>query len=265
MSSATPPSTLPEITLPSKFQKIIIPPFRYEMVEDGLYRGAYPSMKNFRFLRRLQLKSIVSLTSSPPSLDLLEFCVVGDIRHFHFTVASSKEKAVMRTHTVVQVLQTIIDPANLPLYIHCQDGVRASGIVIMCLRKLQRWNMTAIVAEYCRFTRGAEISRKESEYVESFKADIVVPHAVPRWLWRGHREESHSDQRSQHADFRLQYAPAPASAAVTRAPQERSAEIREQLIRPHAKAGMFTSKHNLHEWSLTLRALNLELPEHDSR
>jgi hypothetical protein len=30
----------------------LIPPFRFAMVEEGVYRGAYPTERNFRFLKR---------------------------------------------------------------------------------------------------------------------------------------------------------------------------------------------------------------------
>ena len=32
----------------------IITPFRYSMVEEGVFRGAYPTPRNFRFLKRFQ-------------------------------------------------------------------------------------------------------------------------------------------------------------------------------------------------------------------
>jgi hypothetical protein len=36
---------------------------------------------------------------------------------------------------------------------HCLDGATATGTLIMCLRKLQRWALPPIVAEYTRFDR----------------------------------------------------------------------------------------------------------------
>jgi hypothetical protein len=39
-----------------------------------VYRGAYPTLKNFHFLSRLRLRSIISLTPESPSADLKYFC-----------------------------------------------------------------------------------------------------------------------------------------------------------------------------------------------
>ncbi len=81
-------------------QGTLIPPFRLAIVEQGLYRGAYPRQRNLRFLKRcyyptfhwvclsicthyenrLKLKTIVSLLPSVPSEDLLNFCKHHDIR-----------------------------------------------------------------------------------------------------------------------------------------------------------------------------------------
>ena len=37
--------------------------------------------------------------------------------------------------------------------VHCLDGLTAAGTLVMCLRKLQRWALPPIVAEYTRFDR----------------------------------------------------------------------------------------------------------------
>lgn len=37
----------------NKKERQLIPPFRFCMVEQGIYRGSYPVEKNFRFLKRL--------------------------------------------------------------------------------------------------------------------------------------------------------------------------------------------------------------------
>ena len=44
----------------------LVPPLRFSQVEEGVYRGAYPSLINQRFLTRLGLRTIVSLLPEPP-------------------------------------------------------------------------------------------------------------------------------------------------------------------------------------------------------
>ena len=42
----------------------LVPPLRFSLVEEGVYRGAYPSQLNLRFLTRLGLRSMVSLLAT---------------------------------------------------------------------------------------------------------------------------------------------------------------------------------------------------------
>jgi len=65
---------------------IITPPLRFGRINPCLYRGAYPTLRNFRFLRRLQLKSIISMTPEQPSKDILDFAAAENIEVFHFQV-----------------------------------------------------------------------------------------------------------------------------------------------------------------------------------
>eukprot|EP01119_Soliformovum_irregulare_P013725 TRINITY_DN3682_c0_g1_i3.p2 TRINITY_DN3682_c0_g1~~TRINITY_DN3682_c0_g1_i3.p2 ORF type:complete len:112 (+),score=12.20 TRINITY_DN3682_c0_g1_i3:456-791(+) len=53
----------------------------------------------------------------------------------------------------------------------------------MCLRKLQNWRLTNIYSEFTRFTRDPRVSSTESEFVESFNGEVIIPTEVPSWLW----------------------------------------------------------------------------------
>eukprot|EP01132_Coremiostelium_polycephalum_P006599 gene6599-8168_t len=169
----------------------LIPPFRFAIVEEGLFRGSYPTEKNFRFLRRLKLKTIVSLTPKPPTKDFTTFCERYNTISKHFTVSKFKDDVTVSSSQVVQLLEMMIDPNYLPLYIHCLDGANVTGTIFMCLRKLQNWSLSSIISEFSRFTRGSTISSSESEFVETFKAEIDVPPSIPNWLWQGVRMTKH--------------------------------------------------------------------------
>jgi len=44
----------------------------------------------------------------------------------------------------------MIDPDNLPIYVHCLDGASVTGLVVCCLRKLQTWNISSAMGEFLR-------------------------------------------------------------------------------------------------------------------
>ncbi|KAG9286421.1 hypothetical protein G9A89_014587 [Geosiphon pyriformis] len=132
----------------------LIPPFRYALVEDEVYRGADPKNRNFRFLKR-----VISIP-----------------------VAKVKDNVPLNYSKVVHAIQIIIDPLNLPIFVHCLDGGNVSGLVVACLRKLQMWSVSSAIGE---FMRGGVISSEESEFIEKFSGDIEIPRTIPKWLWGG--------------------------------------------------------------------------------
>jgi tyrosine-protein phosphatase OCA6 len=164
----------------------IIPPFRYAIVEDEVYRGAYPKNRNYRFLKRLKLKSMLSLVPNQPVPELLEFCRNENIKNIHFQVNKVKDNVPLNYNKIVHVIQIIIDPSNLPVFIHCLDGANVTGLVIACLRKLQMWSIPSAMGEFLRYHRGGVISSEESEFVEKFSAEVEIPRTIPSWLWEGH-------------------------------------------------------------------------------
>jgi len=169
----------------------LIPPFRFAIVEEGLYRGSYPTDKNFRFLKRLKLKTIVSLTPKPPMKSFYTFCERQNTNVKHFTVSKFKDDVTLSASQVVQLLELMIDPSQLPMYVHCLDGANVTGTIFMCLRKLQNWNLSVIFTEFTRFTRGGTIASAEAEFVETFKAEIDIQPTIPQWLWQGIRMTKH--------------------------------------------------------------------------
>eukprot|EP01104_Vermistella_antarctica_P001043 TRINITY_DN11106_c0_g1_i1.p1 TRINITY_DN11106_c0_g1~~TRINITY_DN11106_c0_g1_i1.p1 ORF type:complete len:289 (+),score=40.88 TRINITY_DN11106_c0_g1_i1:441-1307(+) len=160
----------------------VISPFRYGVVEEGVYRGSYPSHMNLSFLKRLKLTTLISMVPKKPTGDLTKFCEDHDIKHLHYNVAKGKGDPTITPQTTAEIINIIIDPKNLPVYLHCLDGTSTTGVVVMCLRKLQNWNLSVIVTELKRYSPGS--TKTVSEFVESFRAEIDIPANKPNWLWQ---------------------------------------------------------------------------------
>ncbi|RLN71612.1 hypothetical protein BBJ28_00007492 [Nothophytophthora sp. Chile5] len=182
----------------------LIPPFRFSTVQQGLYRGSYPTLKNFRFLRRLALKTVVSVIPEPPTTDLTGFCAQEKIALHHFYAEKfTSDNVTVSPATAAQILEIIVQQKNLPLYVHCLDGANVTGIVVMVLRKLQNWTKLATVSEFCRFTRDHGVEKDESEYLAAFSEEIVVTADAPRWLWNGVRITKHPTMIVHQPDLEL--------------------------------------------------------------
>ncbi|RHY33958.1 hypothetical protein DYB32_001240 [Aphanomyces invadans] len=115
----------------------IIPPFRFTTVENRLYRGAYPTLPNFRFLRRLKLKTLISVIPEKPTKDLVDFCMHEGIAHHTFQAEKySSDSVTVPPATVAAILHVLLNNDNLPIYIHYRDEVTGRGAAGSSTRKV---------------------------------------------------------------------------------------------------------------------------------
>ncbi|KAJ3148766.1 hypothetical protein HDU89_004616 [Geranomyces variabilis] len=174
-----PPQLAPQPSAP------LYPPFRYGMVEEDLYRGAYPKPRNHAFLARLGLRTILSLTPDPANPSLAAFCAANRVTPLHVRVDKPKDHIPLSFAKTAQILSILVDPRHHPLFVHCLDGASVTAAVIMCLRRLQCWTMAPILAESTRYHKEGVIGAEEAEFVEKFNAEIELGPRLPRWLWGG--------------------------------------------------------------------------------
>ncbi|ORX52584.1 hypothetical protein BCR36DRAFT_411473 [Piromyces finnis] len=164
----------------------LIPPLPYGHVEDNVYRGGYPKQRYLRFLKRLKLKTIVSLTPKPVDYEQFKtFCKEQKIENIHVRVEKPKDSLPLTYAKVAHIIQIILDTSKLPIYVHCLDGSVITGVIFMCLRKLQLWDNTIIHIEYRRYTRDDDISSEAIKFLEKYNGEIVIPEKIPHWLWNG--------------------------------------------------------------------------------
>lgn len=52
---------------------------------------------------------------------------------------------------MVNALLLIFKPSNLPVMIMSDEKSNITGIVVACLRKKQKWNLSSIYEEYRRY------------------------------------------------------------------------------------------------------------------
>lgn len=192
-----------KVTLPP-----LIPPFRYSVVEgsnrqEALYRSAFPTSKNFRFLKRLQLKTIISLIpkNGEGEQDLRQFCSRNSIHHEIFPVSGNQEplakdendfNAPAPTHALcANVLTLCIDPDRLPLLIHDTNGAHVTGLIIALLRRLQNYSMDFYIEEFIRFTKNHYMDDDEQSFIARFFLEVTLPRRLPNWLWGGERLSRH--------------------------------------------------------------------------
>jgi tyrosine-protein phosphatase OCA6 len=102
-------------------------------------------------MSRLKLKTIISLIPESPSADLVSFTKVAGIKLVHIQISRVSPLNQALQNTMISVLNMCLDTVNHPIHIHCLDGRRIVGLVILMLRKIQGYSPLPAMEEYWRF------------------------------------------------------------------------------------------------------------------
>uniref|UniRef100_A0A8R7QXZ3 Tyrosine-protein phosphatase n=1 Tax=Triticum urartu TaxID=4572 RepID=A0A8R7QXZ3_TRIUA len=101
----------------------LVPPLNFAMVDDGIYRSGFPAAANFRFLKSLNLRSIVYLCPEPYPEINTEFLEKNGIKLHQFGIEGRKEPFVeIPDEKIREALKVVLDVRNQPLLIHCKRG-----------------------------------------------------------------------------------------------------------------------------------------------
>ncbi|KAG0513370.1 hypothetical protein BDA96_10G096100 [Sorghum bicolor] len=156
----------------------LVPPLNFAMVDDGIFRSGFPDTSNFRFLKTLNLRSIVYLCPEPYPETNMEFLEKNGIRLHQFGIEGRKEPFVnIPDDKIREALKVVLDPRNQPLLIHCKRGKHRTGCVVGCLRKLQKWCLSSVFDEYHRFA-AAKARITDQRFMELFDVSSLK-HLTP--------------------------------------------------------------------------------------
>ncbi|WFD04441.1 hypothetical protein MOBT1_003151 [Malassezia obtusa] len=178
---------------------------RITTFSECLYRGAYPKQRNLPFLETLHLRTIVSLTPKPLDSDAAlaswarEQNGGSGVRLVHVRTEKPKEESGGLTREgAARAMLELLNRENLPLYVHCLDGVETTSTLIACLRKIQAWNDTSLRDELARGLLVApnrlagtpyDIPKHLAHFVDHYgdPDGVLVPQRsrIPAWVWPG--------------------------------------------------------------------------------
>ncbi|KAJ2554473.1 tyrosine-protein phosphatase siw14 [Coemansia sp. RSA 1933] len=158
------------------------PPENLAMVCPYIYRSGMPKKRNYAFLKRLRLRSILTLILEEYPPQNQKFLEANGIRLFQFGVTGNKEPFADISETVMcEALLTLLDRRNHPILIHCNKGKHRTGCLVGCLRKLQEWTNTSIFDEYRRFSAPKSRSM-DQQFIELFDVRPVLNRMDVRYL-----------------------------------------------------------------------------------
>ena len=161
-------------------EQVFVSPLNFAMVSAGIYRSGYPGERNFPFLARLKLKTILHVGLKKYLPANVRFAEEQGIRVLQCPLSGNKEPFVSITEeSLAAALLPMLEPANLPLLIHCNKGKSRTGVVVGCYRRLQNWSLTAIFEEYRRYQgrRGEKLI--DLQFIELFAPAMLQRQRPP--------------------------------------------------------------------------------------
>lgn len=179
----------------------LVPPANFSLVEQGLYRSALPTSRNFPFIHSLRLTTAVILTGEKPIRSVTNFFEGRGIRVAHtglhgWSAAGMSWKPV-EDDVVKETLELLLHRRNYPILVCDASGIHLVGMVIACLRRVQHWNLTSVITEHRSFTV-SKTRYVNEQFIELFDIDLVtIPDEPPPWF--ADLQQMHRNERNEFA------------------------------------------------------------------
>jgi protein tyrosine/serine phosphatase len=148
----------------------------FGQVNESYYRGAQPKGNDYASLARVGIKTVIDLTRGGELGEQKE--VEGAGMHFFRIPMTTSDRPDQ--NAVVQFLKLVNDPANQPVYVHCQGGRHRTGVMTAVYRLTHdNWTAERAFAEMrqYQFDKGfghGALKQFMFDYYEKLKRTITV-------------------------------------------------------------------------------------------
>jgi tyrosine-protein phosphatase SIW14 len=153
----------------------ITPPLNFAHVGPGVYRSGFPGRHNLTFLQRLGLRTLVRLEAAEYPPEVAAWIEEQGIRIVQCATTRNREPFVSMDQAVLlTALRALLDHQNHPVLVHGLRGQQRTGVVVGCLRRLQRWSLSPTFDEYRRHAATAS-SLLDLQQIELFDPSLSAP------------------------------------------------------------------------------------------
>ncbi|KAI5292587.1 hypothetical protein KEM52_006236 [Ascosphaera acerosa] len=151
-----------------------VPPNFAEVVR-GVYRSSFPQADHVPALKKLGLKTMISLVDVPYSAEVVDLVHAnGTTMHNIQIMPNKRVLECSPQHVIDRVLEIVLDPKNHPILIHCNKGRHRTGCIVGCFRRLQRWPLPIVIAEYKSFAAPKD-RFLDQVFIQNYNASVLTP------------------------------------------------------------------------------------------
>jgi tyrosine-protein phosphatase SIW14 len=127
-------------------------------VNTGYFRGAQPQGNDYEDLAAFGIRTIIDLTKDG---DLAEASIVEDLGMKFYRIPMTTRQTPSDAE-IARFLKIVGDPANPPVYVHCQGGRHRTGVMTAVYRMTNDgWNADRAFAEMKQYKFGADFLHPE--------------------------------------------------------------------------------------------------------
>ncbi len=144
-------------------------------VDAAYYRGAQPKGKDYADLAAIGVRTVIDLTKDGDAAEAGMAQRAG--MKFYRIPMTTREAPT--ADTVARFLQIVNDPANQPVYVHCQGGRHRTGVMTAVYRMTEDgWTADQAFAEMKRYKFGADFLHPEfKRFVYGYRPALAVADA----------------------------------------------------------------------------------------
>ncbi|MDH4129550.1 MAG: dual specificity protein phosphatase family protein, partial [Spirochaetota bacterium] len=99
----------------------------FHIVNNNLYRGAQPTVKGFKLLEKMGVKTIINLRSLHSDRSKIKNT---NLKYFHINMKAWHPEE----ENIIKFLKLIKNKNNLPIFVHCKHGADRTGLMIAMYR-----------------------------------------------------------------------------------------------------------------------------------
>jgi protein tyrosine/serine phosphatase len=142
----------------------------FGQVNSRYYRGAQPKGGDYANLAAFGVKTVIDLTKDG---DAQEASVVKAAGMAFYRIPMTTHEPPSKDK-VARFLEIVNDPANQPVYVHCQGGRHRTGVMTAVYRMTNdRWTADQAFAEMKKYRFGADFLHPEfKQFVYGYQPEV---------------------------------------------------------------------------------------------
>lgn len=141
-------------------------------INANYYRGAQPRGQDYRALASLGVRTVIDLTKDGDAEEPAMVRSAG-MKFYRIEMTTHESPSADK---IAQFLKLVNDPANQPVYVHCQGGRHRTGVMTAIYRMTNdQWTADRAFAEMKQYRFGPDFLHPEfKDFVYAYRTPAAV-------------------------------------------------------------------------------------------